>query len=34
MAHWLAERSFNEMVCLIVVAGMVVAGIIGAIRGR
>lgn len=34
MAEWLAHRSFGEMICLMLVAGMVVGGIVGAIRGR
>lgn len=34
MTQWLAERSFGEMVCLILVAGMVLGGVFSAIRGR
>lgn len=34
MGAWLAERTFGEIVCLLLTAGMVVAGILRALSGK
>lgn len=34
MSQWLAERTFGEMVCLIVVVGMSVSAVVAALRGK
>lgn len=34
MGQWLAERSFGEIACLIVVVGMSVSAVIAALRGK
>lgn len=34
MSFWLAERSFGEIVCLILVSGLSVAAIVAALRGK
>lgn len=31
---WLAERSFGEILCLLVVGGAILTGTIQAVRGR
>ena len=33
MSQWLSELSFGQMICLILVVGMAVSGVIAAIRG-
>lgn len=32
--QWLAERTFGEMICLILVVGMALAAVFRAIRGQ
>lgn len=34
MSDWLAQRTFGEVICLLLCIGAVIGWIIGAIRGR
>lgn len=34
MGQWLTERSFGEVVCLILVVGMSVTAVVAALRGK